>query len=272
MKKLVVVLLAATTLLSSCAKINQITEGNIDIANLPAAVSESLISNYPDAVAYSATELKNGDADYIVTLNTQEEVAFKGTGECLGDGSNMHGERGGRGGHGGPDGAPGFDRHGMMGGHHDRDHEQRHPNGGGHGCGNHRGHEISLDSLPAAAKAYLAANYASFTPRHAEIDTLCSVGATISVAVRQAGAEPLRLFFDAAGTFVMKGERTKYADAPAAVSAYITANYTGYSNRIRTIKFTLADASVQYVVFLRKEGMPRKAVNLKADGTFICEK
>jgi hypothetical protein len=271
MKKLVVILLAATTLWSSCAKINQGTEGNIDIANLPAAVSESLSSNYPDAVAYAATELKNGDADYIVTLNTQEEIAFRGNGDCLGDGSNMHGERGGQHG-GGPGGMPGFDRHGMMGGHHDRDHEKHHPNGGGHGCGNHHGHEISLDSLPAAAKAYLAANYPSFTPRHAEIDTLCSVGATISVAVRQAGAEPIRVFFDAAGTFVMKGERTKYADVPAAVSAYITANYTGYSNRIRAIKFTLADASVQYNVFLHKQGMPRKAVSIKADGTFICEK
>ena len=262
--------ICATALLSSCAKLNQVTESNIDVAALPAAVTEKVASLYPDAVAYSATQLKGGETDYIVTLNTQEEVAFRSNGDCQGDGANMHGERGGRGGR--PEGAPNFDRHGMMGGHHDRDHEQRHPNGGGHGCGNHRGHEISIDSLPAAAKAYLAANFPSFTPRHAETDTLCSIGATISVAVRQAGTEPIRLFFDAAGTFVMKGERTKYADLPTALSAYITANYTGYGSRIRAIKHTLTDGSVQYTVFLHKEGMPRKAVFIKADGTFICEK
>lgn len=275
MKKVIFACCAAATMLASCAKISQVTEGNIDVATLPAAVTQAVSSLYPDAVAYSATELKNGDTDYIVTLNTQEEIAFRANGDCQGDGSGMHaphGEKGGR-----PDGMPGFDRHGMMGGHHDGDHDGHNGvggggPGGGHGCGNHHGHELSLDSLPASVKAYLAANYAGFTLRHAETDTLCSVGATISVAAAQTGSEPIRLFFDTAGTFVMKGERVKYADVPAVVSAYITANYTGYSSRIRAVKLTLADGSVQYSVFLHKEGAARKAVFVKEDGTFICEK
>lgn len=267
MKHLIFVV-CASLVLTSCAKLTQVLESNIDVASLPAAVTESVSNNYPDAVAYAATKIENGETDYIVTLNTQEEVAFRGDGTCQGDGSGMHGERGK---HDRPDGQPGFDRNGMMPGHHDREHNR--PGDGGHGCGNHHGHEIAIDSLSAAIKAYLATNYANYTLRHAETDTLCSVGATISVAARQTGAEPIRLFFDAAtSNFVMKGERTKYADVPAAVSAYITANYAGFGSRIRAVKLTLADGSVQYTVFLRKEGTPRKAVTLKADGTFICEK
>jgi hypothetical protein len=85
------------------------------------------------------------------------------------------------------------------------------------------------------------------------------------------GSEPIKLFFDASGTFLMKGNRAEYSTAPQAVSDYITANYSTHTIRTRMEILTLADATVQYTVFMELSGV-RKSVTVKSDGTFVCEK
>ena len=261
MKKIIVLLFIVTALFSACNKVAQVTEDAVAVSDLPTAVAEGAKSNYPDAVVYSATKVTNGETDYILTLNTQEEAAFKTSGECLGEGSRFHSPLNGRP-HGG-----GFDGHGMMGGHHDGDHDGH---GHGHGIGGHHGHELPIDSLPASVTAYMAANYAGFTIRHAELDSLCSIGGVINIAASQQAAPPVHLMFSAAGVYLMKGSRAEYATLPQVVKDYMTANYAGFDTRKRVIQLTLADGTIQYMVFLHKNEQ-HKNVLIKADGTLLCE-
>lgn len=251
MKKLMFLMAACVMLLTACNKITTATEEAVAVSSLPAAVTESVANNYPDAAITSASKVLNGATDYIVALNTQEEVAFKGSGECQGDAARFRGE-GGRGGHRGGDGDG--------------------PGGPGkHGVGGHCGHGFPVDSLNAAIKSYIATNYSSYTIRHAELDTLCSAGAVISVGVSQAGLPPVRLIFSAASfNYLMQGERTEYATIPTAVQTYVTTNYASFSQRKRAIKLTLANGDLQYMIFMHQAGQ-RKNILLKADGTFICE-
>ena len=270
MKKIMVLAVVCAALFSACNKATQIIEEIIAVSSLPAAVAQSVASNYPDAVVYTASKLTNGETDYILTLNTQEEVAFKESGECQGDAARFHGDADGRRGHGGQGGG-GFDLRGLMGGHHDGDNDRGH-HGAGHGVGGCHGHEISLDSLPGAVKTYITTNYANYTVRHAEIDTLCSGGGAINVAVAQAGVAPVRLFFDTvSGAYLMKGERTDFATLPQVVRDYITTNYTAFTQRKRAVTLTLANGEVQYMIFMHQAQL-HKNVLIKADGNFICER
>ncbi len=263
MRRILLSLFICTAMFSACNKLDNVTEEAVAVNDLPAAVTESAQNNYPDAVIYSASRLINGGADYIITLNTQEEAAFKANGEHLGDGARFHAPIGGRP-HGG-----GFNPRGLMNGHHDGDHDRGHQ-GCGHGVGGHHGHELPIDSLPSAIPSYITTNYAGFTIRHAELDSLCSVGGIINVAISQAGAPPVRLIFSTTGTYLMKGQRADYANAPQVVKDYISTNYAGFTVRHRAIQLTLANGNLQYMVFLRQNQL-HKNVLMNADGTFVCE-
>ena len=253
MKKLMFLMAACLVLLTACNKATTTTEEAVAVSSLPAAVTESVANNYPDAAIASASRVLNGATDYILVLNTQEEVAFKSSGECQGDAAQFRGE-GNRGGHRGGGG----DGPGRPGGQ------------GHHGVGGRCGRGFPVDSLNTAIKSYIATNYSSYTIRHAELDTLCSVGAVISVGVSQAGLPPVRLIFSATSfSYLMQGERTEYATIPTAVQTYITANYANFSQRKRAIKLTLANGDLEYMIFMHQAGQ-RKNVLLKADGTFIC--
>ena len=128
-----------------------------------------------------------------------------------------------------------------------------------------------MDSLPAAVAAYLAANYAGYTPKHAETDTLCSVGAVYEVAVFKDSTDRLKLYFDPSGAFLMSGRRVDYAaDVPQPVKDLLAASYAGYTPRNRAVKLTMADNSIQYIIFV-KNGSDRKKVFVKEDGTLVCE-
>ena len=84
-------------------------------------------------------------------------------------------------------------------------------------------------------------------------------------------SEPAKLVFDAVGTFLFIGERIKYADVPAEISAAVTAGYSTYTVMKRAEKLTLADGSVQYKVHMELSGV-RKSVTFNSDGTVACEK
>ena len=88
---------------------------------------------------------------------------------------------------------------------------------------------------------------------------------------RWTSSSQLCRIFDAAGTFLFKAERIKYADVPTVISAAVTANYSTYTVMKRAAKLTLPDGSVQYKVFMELSGV-RKSVTFNADGTVACEK
>ena len=257
------VLVAAFT---ACKKENSTSSSSgqsIAASDLPLSISVYISSNYPAESITKALKVSNSTAAYVVTLNTSEELAFNDHGDFIGNGENYFpGDSLG--------GQPcdSLGHHGHHWGHGD---PFGHGGNGGHGgpCG--PGNSISVDSLPAAIGDYLSANYSGYTARHAEVDTLCQFGGVYEVMVEKSGVFPVKLFFGVSGNFLAKAERALYTDAPQDVKDYITANYAGFTTRNKMEKFTLADGSFQYSIFVAKPGS-RKNVILSADGTFVCEK
>lgn len=207
---------------------------------LPLKATAYIANNYPDAAIKYYLTITNGPADYLVTLNTTEELAFNKAGDFLGRGENFHGGKPG-------DSIP--------------------CPGGGSG---HHGGGIPVDSLPLLLVNYVTANYAGYTIHHAEFDSICFNGLVVEVMLFKAGSEPVKLFFDPTGNYLMLANRILYADVPQAVKDYVSANYAGYTAAGKAEKLTLADNSIQYNVFIGK-GATRKIVRIDAGGVFVCE-
>ncbi len=130
---------------------------------------------------------------------------------------------------------------------------------------------IPVDSLPAAILSYISSNYAAYTTVHAEIDTICPEGAVYEIFINDpATGSKMKLFFDTSYNFLMTGERILYADISQAAKDFIANNYSSYTPRMKSVKFTLATGAIQYVVYL-KNGSLRKMVRVADDGTFVCE-
>lgn len=238
MKRILVMLLVLTAALSSCKK-DQLTDTTVadptSNTALPLKAVTYIADNYPDAAIDYYVAVTNGSADYLVTLNTREELAFNKGGDFLGRGENF------------------------MGGHHG-DSTSCHPGGGG----------IPIDSLPAAIPAYVSANYSGYSIRHADYDSLCLEGIVIRVMLFQAGFEPVKLYFDLPGNFLMRSDRSLYTDLPQVVRDFIAASYAGFQAAPRAEKLTLANAEIQYCVFLHQNDV-KKSVRVDALGGYICE-
>lgn len=238
---------------ASCTK-NQVlnsttsaaSESNLPLSQIPSQVSSYIDNNYPDADITSAVTLKNSSAKTIVKLSTNEEVAFDSNHKCLGNGDNMHpnGNRHGRG-------------HGGMG------------DGNGQGCG-HRPGDISVDSLPSAITTYISSNYSGYWAMHAHKDSLCSVGAVISVMISDSSMNRLKLVFDASNNFIMSCTRIEYSTTPQAVQDSVATHFIGYTVRSRAEKQSLAAGTTNYQVFM-KNGSTRKRVILDDTGVVVCE-
>ncbi|MEI6683469.1 MAG: PepSY-like domain-containing protein [Bacteroidota bacterium] len=252
-------LIALATVVSSCNKTSQTsaTTQTVKATDLPLKATQYIDTNYPDASVLYVVTVTNSPASFIVTLNTTEELGFSKAGEFLGDGANFHG------GHHGGDST-----------HHDSIHcdtiHGGHP-GGGHGGPPPHGNGIPLDSLSSLIKSYITTNYAAFTIRHAELDSICPEGAVTEVVIAIGGQEPLKLYFDAGNAFLMQDSRIVYSAVPQAVKDYITANYATYNVCNRATKLTLANNSIQYIVHLRLNKV-HLTVRLQNDGTLICVK
>ncbi len=297
MKKVFFSVLAIAAFMVSCSS-NEDFAGSTSISSATSSsVTAYIAQNYPDTKIVSTTS--NGSS-VIATLNTGESVSFTTSGSVISYSNNFKaglkadsinasndtttvdtlGHRpdgGGHGrGHGGGHGGPGNGGPGGHGGGHgpggpapDSTHIGG-PKGGGHGHDRHFKNEISVDSLSSAITTYISTNYSGYSIIHAENDTICQ-GAVTQVMVCTTANEPVKLVFDAVGTFVFKGERIKYADVPVEISAAVTANYSTFTVMKRAEKLTLSDGSVQYKVHMELTGVP-KSVTFNADGSVACEK
>src|SRR5574343_420210 len=110
MKRIQIALFAIVVFLSACSK-EQIGGGyqSINVAELSTTVTEYVAENYPDASIVAASKASNPEATYLLTLNTNEELAFDASGNCLGEAgavlsrgnNNRHNHHGGPGHNGG---------------------------------------------------------------------------------------------------------------------------------------------------------------------------
>jgi len=297
MKKTIFSILAITAFMVSCSS-NEDFAGRATVSSATSSsISAYIAQNYPDTKIVSTI---SSGSTVTATLNTGETVLFTTSGSVISYSNNFKaglkadsiitstdttsvdtlGHRPGGGGHGrGHGGGHGGLGNGGPGGHGgghgpggiapDSTHIGG-PKGGGHGHDRHFRNEVSVDSLSAAINSYISTNYSGYSVIHAETDTICQ-GAVTQVMVCTTASEPAKLVFDAVGTFLFKGERIKYADVPAEISAAVTAGYSTYIVMKRAEKFTLPDGSVQYKVFMELSGV-RKSVTFNTNGTVACEK
>lgn len=253
MKKIQIALIAIVVFLSACSK-EQIGSNyqSINVSELSSSVTEYVAENYPDADIVSAMKANNSEATYLVTLNTNEELAFAANGSCMGEaGAVLNRNGGGRHNHhqgGGP---------GHNGG----------PGAGGHGHG-----MISVDSLSSTIKTYIATNYPADTILGARLDTTCQFGNTIQVMVTHTGVAPTKLAFDATGAFLYSAQRTLYSATPQAVKDSLASAYNIGSNvRNKVEVLTLSNSAIEYNVFIRVNRAPL-AITITNLGTIVCTK
>ena len=280
MKHAIIPLMLLLTVFTGCSKDESKTsvagEQAISASTLPVKATEYIADNYPAETITAVVQVTNGSATYIVALNTLEQLAFDHNGGFLGNGAYFHPGHDSIGfhhdstgfyhdsigGHGGPGhGGPG---HGGPG-HGEPGHGE--PGGPGHGMpGN-----ISPDSLPAAVKTYIDANFSGYNIQHAEIRANCQFDSIYEVMIVKDTLHPVKVYFGQSGNYLMKSDRATYTTAPQPVKDYISTNYPGYKVMEKMEVFTMADNTTEYAIFIDKQH-DRNRVLLNADGTFICEK
>ena len=280
MKHAIIPLMLLLAIFTGCSKDESKTpaagEQTISAAALPVKATEYIADNYPAETITAVVQVTNGSATYIVALNTLEQLAFDHNGGFLGNGAYFHPGHDSIGfhhdstgfyhdsigGHGGPGhGGPG---HGGPG-HGEPGHGE--PGGPGHGMpGN-----ISPDSLPAAVKTYIDANFSGYNIQHAEIRANCQFDSIYEVMIVKDTLHPVKVYFGQSGNYLMKSDRASYIAAPQPVKDYISTNYPGYKVMEKMEVFTMADNTTEYAIFIDKQH-DRNRVLLNADGNFICEK
>lgn len=129
---------------------------------------------------------------------------------------------------------------------------------------------VAVADLPAAVTGYVSTNYAGSTIEHAgKLEN-----GTMILKVKKADATYVGLVFDAAGVFVTvkthkggkHGTDVAIADLPAALTAYITANYAG-----STIKKAVKNDEGKILVIIQKADASLAGLGFNADGSFISE-
>ena len=235
MKKVIIPMLFLGIALFSCKKENGKVQ-DISVASLPQAVVTYVANNYPAETIYKAAEVSDGPTKYVVTLTSDEEITFDHHGGFIGEGE-YHGQ----------------------GRHHGDHHGEKHHHDG-----------VPSDSLSSAIQAYIATNFAGYTIRHAEHDSICSSGLVTEVMIFKSGSEPLKLYFSEAGEYLMQGTRVSSVLLPQAVKTVLSANYAGYTVSEKSEKYTLADNfSIDYFVFIRQDSLHKHLI-FRDDGTLIC--
>ncbi len=227
---------------SSCKKDSNSTEQSISISSLPASVTNYVANSYPDATITQAFSEKQKDVSYVLTLNTNEELAFDKEGSYVGDGTNY--------------------RH--MG------HHGHHGNGHNDGDADDVITGIPIDSLSTSITGYVTTTYPGYTIRHAEKDSTCQYGNVTEVVIHENGVPHIKLYFDPTGTFLMSSSRLLYANLPTAVKTAISTTYSGYTSRYAALKLSLANNTVEYFVYLFN-GTTHKRVTITDAGVVVCD-
>lgn len=232
-------MLVVIAALSSCKK-DTTTDPSVNDLNsnsaLPLKAASYIDDNYPDASVDYYMTVTNSPAAFLVTLTTDEELAFNQIGSFLGLGSQF--------------------QNGVK-------NDTIHCNPGGHGG-------IPIDSLPVSITDYVTANYAGYSIRNARYDSLCVEGLVIGVMLFQDGYEPVKLIFTTTGDFLLRADRMLYADMPQVVKDFITSNYADFTISDKAEKYTLTAGDLQYVVYLRQDST-KKSARVDALGALICE-
>lgn len=235
MKIKLLALVSMVLILSACSK-EQIQPSfeSISITELSQPVKNSIAENYPDADIAAAYRVSNSDADFLIELNTSEVVAANSNGQLI---ENAQALRKGKG-KGGP-----------------------------------RGHHGGIrDSIPTAIRTYISTNYPSDSIFGARKDTTCAYGLVLNVMISNGQALPQRLVFSLANNaYLYRAERVFYGTLPQVVRDTINVTYSNFNIRAASEKLTMANAQINYNVYLHQIGVRNKLiVTIQDNGTIVC--
>ncbi|NVN94641.1 MAG: PepSY-like domain-containing protein [Bacteroidetes bacterium] len=222
-------------------------EQSIEVSSLPAIITQYIDNYYPDASISEALVITSREPNYLITLNTYEELVFNKTGSYLGNVIVFQNE------------------------HHFPGVNHVNEDAGGHSGQGHHGNGISINSLSTDILNYISTNYSGYSALHAEMDTMCQFGNITEVMIGISGSNPVKLVFDTTNIFVLKAERITVSNIPQAVIDAITNIYTAYNIKPIAEKFTLADSSIGYNIYINQL-LIRKQITIKSDATIVCEK
>jgi len=187
MKKVIFPMLLLLIASVSFSKHESGAEQTISVTDLPKSVISYIDNNYPAESIYQAVKTNDREVEFIVTLTSDEDLEFDHNGNFIGEG--------------------------LM----NLDHCNHHHHGKGH---HHQG--IPPDSLSSVITNYVLTNFAGYTIRHAETDSICSDGIVTEVMIFKSSTTSLKLYFSSAGLFLMQGDRIPSRDLPQAVKEAIT--------------------------------------------------
>jgi hypothetical protein len=255
MKKLVFSILVLVAGLSSCKKDLNTPENQVQSLNsstLPSKASEYISNYYPAEAVATVIHLDNSAAAYIVILNTTEELAFDSNGNFIGFGESFHD----------PgtvnqvesntelaalsDFSTGFPEHSP-------------------------GKAIPVNFLPMSIGQYINLNFAGYTVKYAQMQTICQVGPIYNVLIEDSKTNRLMLIFSKTEEYLGRIDRSLFQLAPKPVQEIITDQYKSYTIRPSMEVITLSDGRLLYTIFLAPDTGPNIMLIVKEDGTILCQ-
>lgn len=230
-------------------------------SDLPQAAQDYIVAHYPNATikeVEKGTEEQSGAQEYSVLLSDGTTLLFDLSGNFLGLDDNHQ------------DGTDGNHEDGDSTNVND-DHNGNHEDGDSTDVNDeHDGdHEDGNVTLPAAAQAWLAANFPGTSVDHAEADTLCDGTALISVSVEQ-GQNDLDLSFTPDGTFLFKKTELAYANLPPAVKDAVSTQYPGGVPDQDAGQLEYANGSLRYEVQVKYNNKEWEGL-FQSDGALVCQ-
>jgi hypothetical protein len=248
MKKLIYPLMFLLVVVNACKKDESSPASNNQVGstNLPIKATQYIAQNFPDNSINSAVKLNDGTNTYIVTLNSQEQLAFDVQGTFLGQGYTSTNPANPIPTQIAPDAV-------VTGGI-----AELAP-----------GKILNVRYLPWTIGLYLRNNYDGYTVQLQQLQNICTFGTVYVIMLEQNKSVKVTLLFYTDGQYLAKGEIVPYTMAPKSVQQNIAASFPEYTVRVSMDQIVTNDGRTILAVFLVNQGH-NFLVMSNVDGMILC--
>lgn len=245
MKKLIFPLMFLLVVVYACKK-DVAPDNSIGASNLPAKAAEYISQNYPDQTVTSAIKMNDGTDTYIVTLNSNDQLAFDLQGSFLGAGTVQSNE--------------------STSGTNSNFSDGPTPSGLAEFA---PGRILTLRFVPWSISQYVKNNYDGYNMELIQLQNVCSFGNVYVAMLNQGKNTRVTLLFGTDGQYMARAVPMPYSLAPNMLQHTILNSFPGYSVRPNIDEIFMSDGRTLWAVFLMNQG--RNYVTLiNEDGTSLC--